>query len=92
MFVKTVRFALGCGLVALILYAAELAVRDCPHGILVYDNCLWLWVRQETGLPQSKLLHVLALFIVGLGLLAGVCVAVRYVFPHSKDRRTAEDQ
>jgi hypothetical protein len=67
-------------LVGLILYAASRAVRDCPAGPYVYDNCLWLWVREALHLPQSKLLRAATLEFVGLVLLAGLYVTARSAF------------
>lgn len=83
---KIGRGVLGCCLIAGIFYAAELAVRDCPAGLYVYNNCLWLWVREQTGLPESHFLHALVLWIVGLLLLAGIYLTVRFVFPHARKR------
>lgn len=80
------RVVVGCCLIAGIFYAAELAVRDCPAGLYVYNNCLWLWVRERTGLPESHFLHALILWIVGLILLAGIYLTVRFVFPHARKR------
>lgn len=89
---KIGRAILGCLLLAAILYAAQLAVRDCPNGLFVYDNCLWLWVREQAGLPNSRLLHWLTLFAVGLVLLGGIYLTIRYVFPHSKATSAAESE
>lgn len=86
------RIVAGCLLIALILYAAQLAVRDCPNGLFVYDNCLWLWLREQTGLPESRMLHALALFTVGLALLGGLYLTIRYVFPRSKAKNAAEGE
>ncbi|HEX5480994.1 MAG TPA: hypothetical protein VFZ08_00040 [Terriglobia bacterium] len=80
------RVVLGCCLIAGILYAADFAVRDCPAGLYVSNNCLWLWVRGQTGLPESHFLHALVLWIVGLILLAGIYLTVRFIFPHRRAR------
>ncbi|MGH9356625.1 MAG: hypothetical protein ACRD10_10895 [Terriglobia bacterium] len=92
MLIKLMRSTLGCLAVAIILYAAQLAVRDCPSGLFVSDNCLWLWVREQTGLPNSRPLHWLVLFIVGLMLLGGLYVTFRYIFPRASARRAAESE
>jgi len=67
--------------VGLILFAASRAVRDCPAGPYVYDNCLWLWVREALHLPPSKLLRAATLEVAGLALLAGLYATIRFVFP-----------
>ncbi|MGH9405927.1 MAG: hypothetical protein ACRD3D_08855 [Terriglobia bacterium] len=77
---RVARTAAACLLTAAILYAAHLAVRDCPAGIQVSKNCLWMWVRGETGLPASRLLQSLLLFLVGVILLVGLAFTWRYVF------------
>lgn len=81
MTVKVLRLGFGTLLVALILYVATWAVRDCPAGELVYENCLWMAVRDYLGLAQSKLGRAVTLEIIGLALLAGLYAAGRYVFP-----------
>ena len=92
MLIKIARSMLGCLAVATILYAAQLAVRDCPSGLFVSDNCLWLWVREQMGLPDSRLLHWLVLFIIGLLLLAGLYLTIRYIFPRAAAGRAAENE
>jgi hypothetical protein len=87
---KVFRILVGAGLVSLILYAASRAVRDCPAGPYVYDNCLWLWLRDALGLPQSKPLRVVALEFVGLGLLAGLYLTARFVFPIGRAKPVPE--
>lgn len=77
---KAFRIMAGAALVGLILFAASRAVRDCPAGPYVYDNCLWLWVREALHLPQSKLLRAATLEFVGLVLLAGLYTTARFVF------------
>jgi hypothetical protein len=84
---KLFRILVGAGLVCLILYAASQAVRDCPAGPYVYDNCLWLWLREALRLPESKLLRAATLEFVGLILLAGLYVTVRFVFPTVRVRQ-----
>jgi hypothetical protein len=78
---KILRILAGVLALGLILAAASLAVRDCPIGPFTYENCIWLQVRDELNLPQSKILRGLTLEVIGLCLLAGVLLTVRYVFP-----------
>jgi hypothetical protein len=86
---RVFRILVGAGLVSLILYAASRAVRDCPAGPYVYENCLWLWLRDALRLPESKLLRVAALEFVGLGLLAGLYLTARFVFPMRRTKHTS---
>ena len=74
----------GIAALAVILALASRAVRDCTVAPYVYENCLWLAVRDALLLPQSKLLRAAALETVGLALLAGVYLAGRYVFPRRR--------
>lgn len=76
----------------LLFYAATQAVQDCPTGLFVYENCLWLWVRDLLGLPQSKLARALTLELVGLALLAGFYGTLRYVFPLGAKFRPQESE
>jgi len=78
---KTLRTVAGVLALALILAAASLAVRDCRVASFTYENCIWLQVRDALHLPQSKFLRGLTLELVGLSLLAGVFLTIRYVFP-----------
>ncbi len=85
---RVLRILVGLLLTGLLLYAANLAVRDCTSGVQTYDNCLWLWLREKLGLPQSKLLRAGALEFVGLALLAGLYLTIRYVFPRSSGKQS----
>ncbi len=78
---KILRILAGVFALAIILGVATCAVRDCPIGPFTYENCIWLQVRDELNLPQSKILRGLTLEVVGLCLLAGVLLTIRYVFP-----------
>ncbi len=78
---KLLRIFAGTALAILLLYAVTLAVRDCPTGPYAANNCLWLWVRARTGLPESRLWRAAALEVVGITLLAGLFITFRYVFP-----------
>ncbi len=83
---KTLRISAGILLVGLLLAAAWLATRTCTADLFVYDSCLWIWVRQQLGLPASKLLRAGFLELVGLVILAGIYLTVRYVFPKRANR------
>lgn len=78
---KCLRVAAGLSLVSLLLWAAQRAVRDCATGPYSFDNCTWIWLRAHFGLPQSRTLRTLGLEFVGLSLLAGIFVSLRYVLP-----------
>ncbi len=84
---KAFRILLGSLLAWLLLHAANLAVRDCTVGVDRYDNCLWTSVRGRLGLPPSVLGRAVTLELVGLALLAGLYLTIRYVFPFRKNRR-----
>jgi len=81
---KTLRIVAGVLTLALILAASSRAVRDCPIGPFTYENCIWLEVRDALHLPQSKFLRGLTLELIGVCLLAGVLLTVRYIFPTRK--------
>jgi hypothetical protein len=78
---KVLRVIVGIGLASLILYMASLATQDCTVGLLAYDNCWWIWVREQCGLPASRFLRAGFLELVGLALLAALLLTFRYVFP-----------
>jgi hypothetical protein len=84
---KAFRILLGSLLAWLHLHAANLAVRDCTVGVDRYDNCLWTSVRGRLGLPPSLLGRAVTLELVGLALLAGLYLTIRYVFPFWKHGR-----
>ena len=79
--VKVFRIVAGVVLAGLILHLASLATQDCTIGLLAYDNCWWLWVREHCGLPASKFLRAGFLELVGLLLLGSLVLTIRYVFP-----------
>lgn len=89
---NAVRTIAGAFLITLLFYAAAQAVQDCPTGLFVYENCLWLWVRDQLGLPQSKLARALTLEVVGLALLVGFYGTLRYVFPFGARIRLAKPE
>jgi hypothetical protein len=79
--VKVLRVIVALALAGLILHVASLATRDCTVGLFAYENCWWLWVREQCGLPASKFLRAGFLELVGLALLAALILTFRYVFP-----------
>lgn len=84
---RALRIITGLSLAALLLYAANAAVRDCATGAFSSDNCLWLRVRNQLGLPQNQFLRAVTLEFVGVAILAGLYLTVRYVFPRFGGRR-----
>jgi hypothetical protein len=84
---KALRILAGALAIALILAAASHAVRDCTVAPFIYENCIWLQVRDQLHLPQSKFLRGLTLELVGLALLVGVFLTIRYVFPTRRAHR-----
>ncbi len=84
--VRALRILAGLVLIACLLGTAELAVRDCASGFEAHDNCLWLWLRQRLALPQSKLGRTVTLEFVGLLIVAGLYLIIRFVFPRWSER------
>lgn len=78
---KVFRIILGAALVGLVLYAADLATRDCRLAPYVYDNCMWVWLRTHLGLPASRLWRMVVLECVGIVLVLVLYLTFRYVFP-----------
>ena len=78
---KALRVIAGILLAGFLLYLASGATQDCSTGLLAYENCWWLWVRERCGLPANKLLRAGFLELVGLLLLAGLILTCRYVLP-----------
>jgi hypothetical protein len=78
---KWVRILAGLGIFVAVLAVAAKAVRDCEIGLLLYENCFWLDVRDAFGLPPSKLLRALVLQAVGVSLLGAIYFAWKYVLP-----------
>ena len=83
--VRTLLYALrivaGIFIIALLLYAAGRTTRDCTVGLYVFDICSWVWLREQLGLPASKLLRAVFLELIGLTLVAGIYLTIRFVFP-----------
>jgi hypothetical protein len=84
-FLRTLLYALrivaGIFLIALFLHAASRATRDCTVGLYVFDICSWVWLREQLGLPASKFLRAAFLELIGLTLVAGIYLTIRFVFP-----------
>ena len=81
---KVFRIILGAALVGLVLYAADLATRDCRLAPYVYDDCMWLCLRAHLGLPASRFLRMAVLECVGIVLALVLYLTFRYVFPFRK--------
>ncbi len=75
------RIIAGVVLVGLLLTAAWQATKDCTVSSYVYDDCLWVWFRELLGLPASRFLRAVFLEVVGLTIVAGLYLTVRWVFP-----------
>jgi hypothetical protein len=75
------RIAAGIFIIALLLTAASRMTRDCTVGLYAFDICSWVWVREQLGLPASKLLRAVFLELIGLTLAAGIFLTIRYVLP-----------
>jgi hypothetical protein len=90
--IKALRIIVGVSLLGLFLHLASLATRDCTIGVFLYDNCLWLWLRDRLGLPASKILRSGFLELVGLALLAGIYLTFRYVLPPWKADASRSDK
>jgi len=88
---KTLRIIFGAILVGLVLYAADLATRDCRLAPYVYDDCMWVWVRAHLGLPASRLLRMAVMECVGIFLALVLYLAFRYVFPFRRVTATTPD-
>jgi hypothetical protein len=78
---RAIRIVAWLAIVAALLVVASWSVRDCQIGLLLYENCIWLDVRDALALPQSKLLRALLLQVIGFALLGGMFMSWRYVYP-----------
>ena len=89
-YVRTLLYALrivaGIFIIALLLFAASRTTRDCTVGLYVFDICSWVWLREQLGLPASKLLRAVFLELIGLTLAAGIFLTIRFVFPFWRSR------
>jgi hypothetical protein len=81
---KALRTILGVAIVGLVLHMADLATRDCRIAPHVYDDCLWIWLRAQLGLPASRFLRIAVLECVGIFLALVLYLTFRYVFPFRK--------
>ena len=88
---KALRIILGVAVVGLVLYAADLATRDCRLAPYVYDDCMWIWLRAHLGLPASRILRMAVLECVGIVLALILYLTFRYVFPFRRGTSTAPD-
>ena len=75
----------------LVLYAADLATRDCRVALYVYDNCMWMGLRSHFGLPASRFLRMGILECVGIFLAFVLYLTFRFVFPKRKVTPAAPD-
>ena len=76
----------------LLFYAATQVVQDCTIGLFTYENCVWLWVRDLLGLPQTKLARAFTLELAGLALLVGFYATFRYVLPLGEKLRRRQPE
>jgi hypothetical protein len=88
---KAARIMVGTVVVGLVLYAADLATRDCTVGPYVYDNGMWMRVRTYLGLPPSRLLRMATLEFVGIALALALYLTFRHVFPFRRTPRAPQD-
>jgi len=88
---KAAHLVLGIAIVGLVLYAADLATRDCKVGPYAYDNCMWIRVRAYLGLPPSRLLRMATLEFVGIALALVLYLVFRHVFPFRRTTPAAQD-
>ena len=88
--VYTLRIVVGIFFIALFLMAASRTTRDCTVGVYVYDICAWIWVREQLGLPASKILRAAFLDLIGITLALGILLTIRFVFPFWGTRKSAE--
>jgi hypothetical protein len=88
---KVFRIIIGATIVGVVLYAADLATRDCRLAPYVYDDCMWVWLRTHLGLPASRLLRMVVLETVGTALVVVLYFTFRYIFPFRRMTRPAPD-
>ena len=84
--INALRIVAGIFIIALLLHAASRTTRDCTVGLYVFDLCSWVWLREQLGLPASKLLRAVFLELAGLTLTAGIFLTIRFVFPFWRKR------
>jgi len=88
---KAARIIVGFVVVAMVLYAADLATRDCRVAPYIYDGCMWLRVRARLGLPPSRLLRMATLESVGITLASVLYLTFKLVFPSRKAKPIPEE-
>jgi len=81
MALRAFRVLLGVVIIGYLLHLARLATRDCTAGLYIFDNCLWVRIHEELGLPANKLLRAVALEVVGLALAGGIYAGLRLMIP-----------
>ena len=89
---RAFRVILSLVITAAVLWAATLAVDDCPTGVYSSENCLWLSLSRRFHLPTSRLLKLGALEVVGLALLTALYLNFRYLCPLAPRRRSASSE
>jgi hypothetical protein len=88
---RVLRILLAVAVTGLVLHLADLATRDCRVAPYVYDDCLWLSLRANWGLPASRFLRMSVLEGVGIALALILYLTFRYVFPYRKAAPVAPD-
>ena len=84
---KAFRIILGVALVSLVLQSADLATRDCRVAPYVYDDCMWVGLRADLGLPASRFLRMAVLEGVGIVLALALYLTFRFIFPFRRVTR-----
>ena len=62
-----------------VAFMVNFATRDCREAVGGWNNCFWIYLRQSLGLGESRLLKVFVLEALGIGLVAMIWIAVRYL-------------
>ena len=62
-----------------VAFMVNFATRDCREAVGVWNNCFWIYLRQSLDLGESRLLKVFVLEALGIGLVAMIWIAVRYL-------------
>ena len=76
---KIVRYIIGLLIIIVIFWAATGATRDCRVSPYLGENCLSLWASHTLGVPFTPLLRSAVLEIVGLMLVVGLYLALRFL-------------
>ena len=88
---KTLRIIFGIFVIGLVLYGADLATRDCRIVLYVFDNCMWMALRDHLGLPSNRFLRMALLECVGICLALVLYLTFRFVFPFRRAKPAAPD-